>query len=175
MGWFQKRNHTEQEILAKEDEILYLLTHKLSTIKIRFSGAHKMAGTDPITLQVGQTTVASVVGFDQNGNPFLGAIPAPSWSIDNPSFDSIAPDPNIPANEDVTSLAAGVANLTATVQGPNGPLTDTEAITNTVPQVLTSIQIDFSTPAQAAAKAAALAAKVIGVTAPPAPNPPPGK
>jgi hypothetical protein len=54
----------------------------------------------------------------------------------------------------VTSLAAGVANLTATVAGPNGPLTDTEAITNVAPQVLTSVQIQFSAPSSPAAKKA---------------------
>jgi len=110
--------------------------------------------SDPITLTVGQSVVASVVGFDQFGKPYLGAIPAPSWSIDQPTFDSIAADATNPANEDVTSLAAGVANLTATVAGPSGPLTDTEPITNVVPQVLTSVQIQFATPTTPAAPAA---------------------
>ena len=100
----------------------------------------------PITLQVGQKTVASVDGYDQNGQPFLGPIPAPSWSLDQPTLDSISADAASPADEDVTSLAAGVANLTATVQGPTGPLTDTETITNVQPQVLTSVKINFSTP-----------------------------
>jgi hypothetical protein len=130
---------------------------RLSSIKIRFhyhhhhhKGEHEMP-SDPITLTVGESVVASVVGFDQNGNPFKGAIPQPTWSIDNSTFDSIAADATNPANEDVVSLAAGVANLTATVAGPAGPLTDTEAITNVVPQVLTSIQIQFSAPAIPAA------------------------
>ena len=101
----------------------------------------------PVTLQVGQKTVASIDGFDQNGNPFLGPIPTPSWSIDNPTFDSIAADATNPADEDVTSLAAGVANLTASVTNAQGTaLTDTETVTNVVPQVLTSIKINFSTP-----------------------------
>lgn len=102
--------------------------------------------SDPITLTVGQTVVATVVGFDQFGKPFNGSIPTPSWSIDQPSFDTIAVDATNSANEDVTSVAAGVANLTATVSGPAGPLTDTETITNVAPQVLTSIQIQFSAP-----------------------------
>jgi hypothetical protein len=145
--------HDLRRIERTEDEILYLLRHRLSSIRIRFSGGN-MANTDPLTLTVGQTAVATVVGFDQNGQPFTGPIPAPSWSIDNPTFDSIAADGINPAAEDITSLAVGVANLTATVQGPAGPLTDTEAITNVQPQVLTSIQIQFAA-LQAAAAAAA--------------------
>jgi len=144
----------ESEILRNEAEILYLLTHKLSSIKIQFFNPQGDIMANPITLTVGQSTVASVAGFDQFGNPYLGAIPTPTWSIDQPTFDSIAADATNPANEDVTSLAAGVANLSATVAGPSGPLTDSEAITNVAPQVLTSIQIQFSTPTSAPSAAA---------------------
>jgi hypothetical protein len=103
----------------------------------------------PVTLTVGQRTVASVDGFDQNGQPFTGTIPTPTWSIDNATFDSINPDTANPANEDVASLAAGVANLTATVVTAQGTtLTDTEVITNlAAAAVLSSIKINFSTPA----------------------------
>ncbi len=159
--WLQKDKEleqierTEEEILRKDDEILYLLKHRLSSIKIRFKKEKQVANTDPQTITVGQTVEAFVVGFDQNGNPYTGAIPTPTWTIDNPSFASIAADANTPANEDVTGVAAGVANLTATVQGPNGPLTDSEAVTVVVPQVLTSVQIQFEAPAVlGAAKAA---------------------
>lgn len=103
-----------------------------------------MANTDPTTIDVGQTEVASVVGFDQNGQPFLGSIPTPAWAIDNPALATIAADATNPANEDVTGVAAGVANLSVTVQGPNGPLTDSEAVTVVVPQVLTSVAITFA-------------------------------
>jgi len=146
-----------RQIKHEEDEILYLLKHRLSTIRIRFYKRHKgdfMAQTDPITLTVGSSVVATVVGFDQNGQPFTGAIPTPTWSIDNSSFDSITADTVNPADEDITSLAVGVGNLTATVQGVAGPLTDTEAITNVIPQVLTSIQIQFKAPAAPALKKA---------------------
>ena len=109
----------------------------------------------PVTLTVGQSTVASIDGFDQNGAPYQGTIPTPAYSIDQPSFDTITPDGTNPSNEDILSVAVGVANLTATVQGPNGPLTDTETITNVgVAQVLSSIKINFASPAQSQAKKA---------------------
>ncbi len=102
----------------------------------------------PVTLTVGQVTVASVDGYDQNGNVFTGTIPAPVWSIDNATFDSIAADAANSANEDVTSLAVGVANVTATVTTATGAvLTDTEAVTNVAQApVLSSIKINFATP-----------------------------
>lgn len=102
----------------------------------------------PVTLTVGQVTVASLDGFDQNGNPFTGAIPTPVWSIDQPTLDSIAADATNAANEDVTSLAVGVANLTATVTLASGlNLSDTESVTNiAVSPVLSSIKINFATP-----------------------------
>lgn len=140
--------------IALERRILHELKPHLSFIKIRFLKGEKMA-EGPVQLVVGQVTVASVDGFDQNGQPFLGSIPTPVWTVDQPSLDSITPDSSNPANEDVTSLAVGVANLTAVVQGPNGPLTDTETITNvSAPQVLSSIKINFGTPQASAAKAA---------------------
>ncbi len=97
----------------------------------------------PVTLSVGQKTVASIDAFDQNGAPFTGTIPTPVWTIDNATFDSIVQDPTTANNEDVTSLAPGVANLTLTV----GSLTDTETITNVAQApVLSSVKINFSTP-----------------------------
>lgn len=141
-----------EKVLRLEREILELLKPRLTSIKIQFLNpqGENMAS---ITLTVGQSTVASVAGFDQNGNPYLGTIPTPSWSIDQPTFDQISADATNPANEDVLSLAAGVANLTATV----GSLTGVGQITN-VAQVLSSVQVDFATatnpaPAAAATKA----------------------
>lgn len=157
--FFHKHREQLNRIENDEEKILYLLTHRLTSIQIVFLNPKGDCTMSNIALTVGQLTVASVLGFDQNGNPYLGTIPTPSYSIDQPTIDSIAPDATNPANEDVTSLAAGTANLTATVQGPNGPLTATGQITNTVPQVLSSIQLQFSTPtapvvAPAATKAA---------------------
>ena len=102
----------------------------------------------PVTLQVGQSTVATLDGFDQNGNPYTGTIPTPVWTIDQPNFDSIAVSATNASAETVTSLAVGVANLTATVTLPGGlNLSDTEAVTNiAVAPILSSIKINFATP-----------------------------
>jgi hypothetical protein len=127
----------DREILAR------LGPPKLSFIKIKFGGT--MQG--PVTLTVGQKTKATVVGFDQNGAVFTGTIPPVTYTLDNPAFDSSTPDGS--NGDDIVSLAAGVANLTAALTTAEGvALTDTETITNTaVVQKLSSIKIDFSTPA----------------------------
>lgn len=116
---------------------------KLSSIKIRFGG--NMLG--PVTLTVGQKTKATVVGFDQFGAPFTGPIPTPTFALDNTTLDSGTDDGA--GGFDVTSLAAGVANLTASLTTAEGTaLSDTETITNVaIVPVLSSIKVDFSTPA----------------------------
>jgi hypothetical protein len=133
---------TEQAELKQILKDLQVLKPRLAFIKV-FFGGNMSAG--PVTLNIGQKTTASVVGFDQNGQPFNGPIPTPSYSIDDTSLDSIATSTD-PSQEDVTSLAVGTANLTATVTGPSGPLTDTEQVINVSPQVLSSVKIQFSTP-----------------------------
>ena len=139
--------HRLDEEIELLREIARELKPKLSFIKIAFRRNGIMA-EGPVTLTVGQVTVASIDAFDQNGAPFTGAVPAPVWSIDNPAFDSIAADASNAANEDVTSLSAGVANLTATVTTAAGAvLTDTEAVTNVAQApVLSSIKINFAAP-----------------------------
>lgn len=81
--------------------------HRLVSIEIMFRRHHHHhEGEDsmslisgPVTLTTfGQVVVAQVVGFDQNGNPWTGPIPTPSWSIDNTSIASIAADATNPAN-----------------------------------------------------------------------------
>lgn len=142
--------HEEQEEIRLLHQILIVLREirhelrprRLSSIKIRFGG--RMQG--PVTLSVGQHTKATVVGFDQFGAVFNGTIPAVSYTLDNPALDSATDDG---ANgSDIVSLAAGVANLTASLTTAEGvALSDTETITNTeVVQVLSSVKIDFSTP-----------------------------
>jgi hypothetical protein len=155
---FRSRGSGEQEeieilrdIDKTEHAILQQLKSqapKLTFIKIAFSRGENIMAEGPVTLTVGQKTVASIDGFDQNGAIFAGPIPTPSWAIDNITMDSIAPDPTTPANEDITSLAAGVANLTATVTSAEGRvLTDTETVTNVAAApVLSSIKINFTTP-----------------------------
>lgn len=105
----------------------------------------------PVILNQGQSTVATVLYFDQTGAPMPSTfVPPPvSFLIDNSTIASSTPGADN-QSDTVAYVAAGVANLTATVTGPNGPLTDTETVTcNPVvvpPPVLSSIKIDFSTP-----------------------------
>jgi hypothetical protein len=128
-----------KEILHVVKEIRDLLEPRLVRIQIQSVGG----SMGQFQLTVGQLETFQVVGFDQNGNPFTGPIPTPNWSIDQPSLDSIAPNATTPANEDVTSLAAGTANLTAGLTTAEGlSLTATAQLVNVVfTPVLTSIAI----------------------------------
>jgi hypothetical protein len=120
---------------------------KLAYIKIAFLKGDTMA-EGPVKLTIGQKTIASVDGFDQNGAPFTGPIPTPSWSIDTPATATAVPDATNPANEDVTAVAAGTANLSVMVTSAEGKsLTDTEVVTVVASApVLSSVKINFSTP-----------------------------
>lgn len=134
----------QQEIsLLKQIRDRLPMPSRLSSIKIKFGG--NMA-VGPVTLTVGQKTKATVAGFDQFGAPFNGPIPTPTFSLDNTTLDSGTDDGA--GGFDVTSLSAGVANLTVTLTSAEGTaLTDTETITNVaVQQILSSIKIDFSPP-----------------------------
>jgi hypothetical protein len=118
---------------------------KLSFIKIQFNSGVTMLG--PVKLTIGQKTKATVVGFDQTGAPWTGAIPPVTYALDQPTFDSSTPDGS--NGDDIVSLAAGVANLVGSLTTVEGlALTDTETITNSaVVAVLSSVKIDFSKPA----------------------------
>ena len=106
-----------------------------------------MAG-NPLTLNVGQTSTATVVGFDQFGNPFPidFTVNPPAWTIDNAAV-SIAANATVPTSEDVKGVSATgatPANLTVTCAG----LSDTEQITVLAPApVLTSLKVTFTPPA----------------------------
>jgi hypothetical protein len=106
----------------------------------------------PVTLNQGQSTIASVQGFDQFGNPMPAdfVIPPVTFSIDNSTIASSTPNAD-GVTDAIVGLTGGVANLTATVQGPNGPLSDVETVTVVASPpptpVLSSIKIAFSTPA----------------------------
>jgi len=120
---------------------------RLTSIKIRFGGTMPEG---PVTLNVGQSTTASVDGFDQFGNPWTGAIPTVTYSIDNSTIASSTPNPDN-LTDVVVGLAAGTANLTATLTTAEGlSLSDTQSVTvNSVPPpvpVLSSIKLNFSTP-----------------------------
>jgi hypothetical protein len=106
----------------------------------------------PISLTVGQTTTASVVGFDQFGNPMPSdfVMPPVTFSIDTPAIASSTPDAD-GLTDAIVGVSPGVANLTASVSGPNGTLTDTETVT-VIPAVqeapvLSSVKVAFTEPA----------------------------
>jgi hypothetical protein len=122
---------------------------QLTTIIISFSKGNPM-GTPvagPITLTTaGQTVTASVLGFDQNGAPFTGPIPTPTFSSSDTAGAVITFDP---ATGLVTAVANGVANITASLTTAAGlALTDTEAVTVAIgggggTPILTTIKVAF--------------------------------
>lgn len=136
----RKQERTAERIEADLDKLVGFLKPRLTFIKIAFGG-HMSQG--PVTLTVGQKTTGTVLGFDQNGAPFtidFTANPV-TWADDTETVLSDAPTP---PTDTFTALAAGVANVTATCGG----FTDTEQATVVAAApVLSSIKIDFSTPA----------------------------
>jgi hypothetical protein len=134
------------------ERVLREITHpkqRLSSIRIVFNpkGA-SMATVGPVTLtKVGQVATASVVGFDQFGNPMPSdfVMPAVTWTDDDAAGAIVTLDATAGT---VTAVANGVANLTASVTSAEGlALTDTEAVTVAIPvatPVLSSIKIAFA-------------------------------
>ena len=105
-----------------------------------------MAG-NPLTLQVGQKSTATVVVLDQFGQPmpFDFVANPPSFSIDQPTMVAISagptPDQEVVAGLAVTSTPANFSVSVPTVVNP----TDTEQITVVAAtQVATSVKITFS-------------------------------
>jgi hypothetical protein len=159
--------------LARRLEKIHVELHRLdphphlASIKIRFSRGSTMAPVaGPITLTTaGAIAVASVLGFDQFGNPFTGPMPVASYSSDDTAGDIATFDP---ATGLVTAVGNGVANITASLTTAEGEaLTDTEAVTVALSggggggtPVLSSIKVAFDTsgapaPANPVASAAA--------------------
>ncbi len=103
----------------------------------------------PITLtSAGQKVTASVLGFDQFGQPWTDPLPSFTLSSDDTAGAIISFDP---ATGLVTAEANGVANITATLTTAEGAsLTDTEAVTVAIPvvpppvPVLSSIKVAFA-------------------------------
>lgn len=91
----------------------------------------------PATLTVGDVKTATVLGFDQNGQPFpidFSANPV-SWSDDN---TAAVAETQAPDKDTLLAAAPGSANLTATCAG----FTASVAITVVpVPAKLSSIQV----------------------------------
>ena len=113
----------EKAVLHRLDLIIHLLRPRLSRIQIAIIGG-KMA--DPITLQVGDTRVAAIQGFDQSGGTIaidFSANPG-QWSVDNPAVLAISP-----AGDGSTcglqAAASGVAVLSAVCAGFSDSLSAT--------------------------------------------------
>ena len=124
---------------------------KLSSIRIQFSkGTTPMPTPGPVTLTTaGQQVTASVLGFDQLGNPWTGTVPPVAYSIDNPGVATSTPNSD-GLTDEVQAVSNGVANLTASLTTAEGiALSDTEAVTVAIPvtppptPVLSSIKIAF--------------------------------
>jgi hypothetical protein len=166
MFWFHKpkcdepkqiQNHQLAEIIEQNFVIIRLLSILvreeappiLKHIRLHFSKGSSMATPGPITLtSAGQTATASVVGFDQFGQPFTGEIPAATFSSDDTAGAIVTFDPTTGLT---TAVANGVANITATLTTAEGlSLTDTESVTvaiEVVPPptpVLSSIKVAFA-------------------------------
>ena len=128
-------------LIAKEDEPPFL-----NAVKIQFSKGTPMP-IGPVTLStVGQQVTASVVGFDQNGQPWTGAMPTATLVSDDSAQAIVTFDP---ATGLTTAVANGVANITGSLTTAEGKaLSDTETITVAVggggSPVLSSIKVNFA-------------------------------
>ena len=144
-----------KEILAELVLIRVILEPKrLSFAKIAFSKGKNMATVQgPVVLNSGQTTIASVNYYDQNGSPMPATfVPPPiAFTIDHPEFASSTPNPD-QQTDPLAYVSAGVANLTIKLTSAEGlAITDTETVTCNAappppPPVLSSAKIAFSTP-----------------------------
>ena len=132
-------------IIAEEEEPPFL-----ASIKLVFSkGTNSMPTPGPITLTTaGQTATASVLGFNQFGNPFGGVMPPATLSSDDTAQAIVTFDPTTGLT---TAVADGVANITANLTTAEGlALSDTEAVTVAIqitpppPEVLSSIKVAFA-------------------------------
>jgi hypothetical protein len=162
------RIHLDRRLEKIHDELHRLDPNPhLASIKLRFSkgSAAMTAVAGPLTLTTaGASAIASVLGFDQFGNPFTGTMPAVTLSSSDTAGDIVTFDPSTGL---VTAVSNGVANITASLTTAEGvSLTDTEAVTVALSgggggtPVLSSIKVAFDTsgapaPANPVASAAA--------------------
>jgi hypothetical protein len=129
-------------LIAEEEE-----PPLLHTLQIQFSKGTSMPTPGPVILTTaGQQVTATVVGFDQFGQPFTGQMPPATLSSDDSAGAVITFDP---ATGLTTAVANGVANITATLTTAEGlSLSDTEAVTVAISggggtPVLSSIKVAF--------------------------------
>lgn len=141
--------HDGREIIHDVVDIFSPHHHRiLTSIKIQFR-RYIMALAGPVTLTLaGQIVTASVLGFDQFGNPWTGILPPFNLTSDDTSGAIVTLDP---VTGEVTAVGNGVANITATLTTAEGaPLADTEAVTVAIPvvppptPVLSSIKVAFA-------------------------------
>lgn len=152
----QIKNHQLEQLIEQNDIIIRLLCilvreeapPVLSSIQLSFKG-DSMPTAGPVTLTTaGQQVSASILGFDQFGQPFTGTIPTPTLASDDTAQAIVTFDPTTGLT---TAVANGVANITATLVTAEGAtLTDTEAVTVAIPvvppptPVLSSIKVAFA-------------------------------
>ena len=155
MSHNQIPNHQLSRIIEQNECIIRLLCAIaydvappiLTSIQLSFKG-DSMPTAGPITLTTaGQQVTASVLGFDQFGNPFTGPMPTATLSSDDTAGDIVTFDPSTGL---VTAVGNGVANIAASLTTAEGvALTDTEAVTVAIPvvppptPVLSSIKVAF--------------------------------
>ena len=121
-------------IIAAEDAPPYL-----ATIQLLLKGIN-MPTPGPITLNAaGQTAQTVVVGLDQFGQPWTGAIPAGTYTDDNPGVATTD------ANGVVTAVTSGTDNATVSLTTVEGlPLTASIQVIVDIPvqvPVLSSISL----------------------------------
>ena len=151
-------NHQLTRIIEQNEHIIRLLCviarevapPTLTAIKITFKEITMPAVAGPITLTTaGQQVTASVLGFDQFGQPFTGTMPTAVLTSDDGWHGAIVTFD--PTTGMTTAVANGVANITASLTTAEGlALTDTEAVTVAIPivppptPVLSSIKVGFT-------------------------------
>src|ERR1700690_667213 len=115
--------HLFRVVRRIEQDIIY---PRLARIQIAFTapstlqGDNTMAVQGPVTLTTaGQVVTASINGYDQFGNPWTGAIPPVTFSIDDSTIATSVPNTD-GVTDAVTAVANGVANLTASLTTVEG-------------------------------------------------------
>lgn len=141
-------DHLLQDILKVLKDIrreLHAEISELTTIRILFGGF--MQG--PITLTPATpATTATVLGFDQLGNPFTGPMPSATFTPDVTTFCTFTPAGNSDA---VLGTSNGTTNFGVLLTTAEGLVISdsTQIITSGfgVVPVLTTIKLDFTQPA----------------------------
>lgn len=125
-------------------------TTTTTTVTAPPQGASLMPTPGPITLLVGATATATLLYFDQNGNPMPADFtpPATTFTVDTPSVVSSSPSTDL-LSDVLTALAEGTCVVSAVVTTAEGAtLQDSSGITvGAVPPpaaVLSSIKLQFS-------------------------------